>query len=138
MGSLELGSHSLLLPPGLLQLALQLLPFVVGEPPELLQLFPGVAGAPLQSLLLVQDLPPRAACLQMGPSPSPSRDFLEQYKLAECFLNPAKPPLSVGALEGVETSRLKNLGMRLLGPQLEPQMLSKRRRKTGIHTIRKK
>lgn len=51
VGSLELGFRSLVLLNGLLEFALQLLPLVVRELLELLQVIPVVAGTPLQSLL---------------------------------------------------------------------------------------
>lgn len=57
MGRLQLGPPSLVLLDGLLELTLQLLPLLVREPPELLQVLPVVAGALLQGLLHLRHLP---------------------------------------------------------------------------------
>lgn len=62
MGGLELSFRHLILLDALLELA-------VGELLECPQVLPVVAGALLQSLLHLQDLPARASDLRLCPSP---------------------------------------------------------------------
>lgn len=70
MGCFELGLCGLVLLHGLLELLLQLLPLVVRLLPELLQVRPVVAGAPLQSLVHLGELPPGQRALSQDPPPT--------------------------------------------------------------------